>query len=606
MLRLIALILTGAWLLTVSTLAQDQDGEAVGETMEQAPSEVPEATVPQEIIEFLQDQRPTSELSDEELGQRAKQARQFARRKELSSGLRNDLQTISEQLRAERQARMAAKEDAQPPESSEHQAGEGEQPAAESLIREPLQAPKAEPEVPVEVTEFLSDERPTSELSLDEIGQKSRKVRQLLAIQGLDPTVKRQLRDVARQLQSERAGRQQSPETVTEQVEVQPDAQVRTSIAKEQAQTEQTEAPVEIAPAPPEIENKAREIIADDISAERLSDDQLSNRLKDMRTVLEEPGLSKKEQRALRKKLKAEREVLRSRMASAEPEAEAPKPGVEPVPGAPREETRMDMNWQASEALRDRRSPDALQTGQLRRRMAVYRDAMGSDQYQQQERDLWRSGYERDRRELRRRMVDERREREAYWGEQRRGGKLEIDVNVGVGQGGPPPEEIWADEVDDEEIEDQLLAAPRRQVQRRYSIEDFEEEPELREVMPGVEIDTIRFGFNEAFVREEEIDNLDRIAEAVEKILAARPGEVFLIEGHTDAVGSDAYNLSLSRQRAQAIKDALTTYYVIPADNLETIGYGERYLKIPTDEPEQENRRVGLRRVTPLVGELED
>jgi outer membrane protein OmpA-like peptidoglycan-associated protein len=238
--------------------------------------------------------------------------------------------------------------------------------------------------------------------------------------------------------------------------------------------------------------------------------------------------------------------------------------------------------------------------------MAVYRDAMGSDQYAQEERDLWRSGYERDRRELRRRMVDERREREAYWGEQRRGGKLEIDINVGVGQGGPPPEEIWADEVDDEEIEDQLLAAPRRQVQRRYSIEDFEEEPELREVMPGVEIDTIRFGFNEAFVREEEIGNLDRIAEAVEKILAARPGEVFLIEGHTDAVGSDAYNLKLSRQRAQAVKEALITYYVIPADNLETIGYGERYLKIPTDEPEQENRRVGLRRVTPLVGELDD
>ena len=361
----------------------------------------------------------------------------------------------------------------------------------------------------------------------------------MLAIQGLDPAVKRQLRDVARQLQSERAARQQSPETLTgtEPVEVQPEAQVQTDNATNQAQTEQPEAPVEIAPAPPEVENKARAIIADDVSAERLSDEQLSNRLKDMRTVLEEPGLSKKEQRALRKKLKAEREVLRSRMANAEPEAEAPKPGAEPVPGAPREETRMDMNWQASEVLRDRRSPDALQTGQLRRRMAVYRDAMGSDQYQQEERDFWRSGYERDRRELRRRMVDERREREAYWGEQRRGGKLEIDVNIGVGQGGPPPEEIWADEVDDEEIEDQLLAAPRRQVQRRYSIEDFEEEPELREVMPGVEIDTIRFGFNEAFVREEEIDNLDRIAEAIEKILAARPGEVFLIEGHTDAVG---------------------------------------------------------------------
>jgi outer membrane protein OmpA-like peptidoglycan-associated protein len=608
MLRLTAFILTGAWLFMVPAIAQDQDGEPVGESVEQSPAGDLEPSVPPEIVEFLQDQRPVSEFSDEELGRRSKQAREFARLKGLSPQLRDDLQTISEQLRAERQARMAAKQDTQTSESPVPEPGATEQPAAESTAQEPVEAPKAESSIPADVTEFLSDKRPVSGLSLEEIGQRSRKARQLLAIQGLDPAVKRQLRDVARQLQSERAARQNSPEASggSEQAEVQPEPSTPTGDAEKQAQTEPTETPVEVAAAPPEIQNKAREIIADDVSAERLSDEQLSNRLRDMRAVLEEPGLSKKEQRALRKKLKAEREVLRSRMANAQPEAEAPKPGAEPVPGAPRDETRMDMNWQASEALRDRRSPDALQKGQLRRRMAVYRDAMGSDQYAQEERDLWRSGYERDRRELRRRMVDERREREAYWGEQRRGGKLEIDINVGVGQGGLPPEEIWADEVDDEEIEDQLLAAPRRQVQRRYSIEDFEEEPELREVMPGVEIDTIRFGFNEAFVREEEIGNLDRIAEAVEKILAARPGEVFLIEGHTDAVGSDTYNLKLSRQRAQAVKEALITYYVIPADNLETIGYGERYLKIPTDEPEQENRRVGLRRVTPLVGELDD
>ena len=159
--RLIALILAGAWLTSpVSALAQDQDGEAVGETMEQAPSEAPEATVPQEIVEFLQDQRPATELSDEELGQRVKQARQFARLKGLSPELRNDLQTISEQLRAERQARMAAKQDTQTAESPEPQADATEQPAAESAVQEPVEAPKAESGVPAEVTEFLSDERP--------------------------------------------------------------------------------------------------------------------------------------------------------------------------------------------------------------------------------------------------------------------------------------------------------------------------------------------------------------------------------------------------------------------------------------------------------------
>jgi outer membrane protein OmpA-like peptidoglycan-associated protein len=115
----------------------------------------------------------------------------------------------------------------------------------------------------------------------------------------------------------------------------------------------------------------------------------------------------------------------------------------------------------------------------------------------------------------------------------------------------------------------------------------------------------VHFGFGEGFLREEEIDKLDRIAVVLEKVLAKNPDEVFLLEGHTDAVGSTAANLALSRQRAQAVKEALTTYYVIPAGNLKTVGLGERYLKIPTLQAEAENRRVSLARITPLVGELD-
>jgi outer membrane protein OmpA-like peptidoglycan-associated protein len=88
--------------------------------------------------------------------------------------------------------------------------------------------------------------------------------------------------------------------------------------------------------------------------------------------------------------------------------------------------------------------------------------------------------------------------------------------------------------------------------------------------------------------------------------LAASPDEVFMIEGHTDAVGSDASNLELSRQRSSAVKEALSTYYVIPEENLKTVGFGERYLKIPTAEPEAENRRVSIARITALVGALDE
>jgi outer membrane protein OmpA-like peptidoglycan-associated protein len=128
----------------------------------------------------------------------------------------------------------------------------------------------------------------------------------------------------------------------------------------------------------------------------------------------------------------------------------------------------------------------------------------------------------------------------------------------------------------------------------------------LRDAIARIEIDTIHFGFDEAFVREEEIENLDRIAGIMERILAAHPREVFVIEGHTDAVGSHAYNFRLSRQRARAVKQALATYYVIPEQNLRTVGYGERFLKIPTAEAEVENRRVAIARATALIGEVEE
>jgi outer membrane protein OmpA-like peptidoglycan-associated protein len=127
--------------------------------------------------------------------------------------------------------------------------------------------------------------------------------------------------------------------------------------------------------------------------------------------------------------------------------------------------------------------------------------------------------------------------------------------------------------------------------------------PDVRESLPGVEIDTIKFGFNEAFVREEEVQNLDRLGAIIERVVTAHPQELFVIEGHTDAVGSDAYNLKLSKQRAEAVRQILLEFYNIGEENLMTVGLGERYLKIPTPDPEQENRRVTVRRATPLLSE---
>ena len=45
----------------------------------------------------------------------------------------------------------------------------------------------------------------------------------------------------------------------------------------------------------------------------------------------------------------------------------------------------------------------------------------------------------------------------------------------------------------------------------------------------------------------------------------------------------------------------LSQQFVVPAENLTTQGYGEQYLKVPSQGPERENRRVTLRRITPLL-----
>ena len=71
--------------------------------------------------------------------------------------------------------------------------------------------------------------------------------------------------------------------------------------------------------------------------------------------------------------------------------------------------------------------------------------------------------------------------------------------------------------------------------------------------------------------------------------------------GHTDAVGNDVDNLSLSDRRAESVAVILTDVFQIPPENLVTQGYGERHLKVPVDGPSRENRRVAARRITPLL-----
>lgn len=142
---------------------------------------------------------------------------------------------------------------------------------------------------------------------------------------------------------------------------------------------------------------------------------------------------------------------------------------------------------------------------------------------------------------------------------------------------------------------------PVEQVQRLYSLEEVKRSPRVRDMVRRIDLDTIEFEFGSARIEESEIREIESLATAMERLLDENPAETFLIEGHTDAVGSETANLALSDRRAEAVARALTDVFGLPPENLVTQGYGEQYLKIDTQEPERENRRVAVRRITPLV-----
>jgi len=146
-----------------------------------------------------------------------------------------------------------------------------------------------------------------------------------------------------------------------------------------------------------------------------------------------------------------------------------------------------------------------------------------------------------------------------------------------------------------------LSEPPVEPVERVYTIDEVRHSARLRDKVRRIDLDTIEFATGSAEVSMSQAKTLRNVADAMSKVLEKDPGETFFVEGHTDAVGSDRSNLVLSDERAESVAVLLTEVYGVPAENLVTQGYGERFLKIRTPEAEQENRRVTIRRVTPLV-----
>jgi outer membrane protein OmpA-like peptidoglycan-associated protein len=157
------------------------------------------------------------------------------------------------------------------------------------------------------------------------------------------------------------------------------------------------------------------------------------------------------------------------------------------------------------------------------------------------------------------------------------------------------------DGASERDVYDALMAPPVERLQRGYSLEEVRRSYPLRQRMPRVDLDTINFAFASWDVDPAQYPKLERVADAMKRIIDRNPDEIFMIEGHTDAVGSDIDNLSLSDRRAETVAIILSDTFRVPPENLVTQGYGEEFLKVNTQAPSRENRRVAVRRITPLL-----
>ncbi len=196
-----------------------------------------------------------------------------------------------------------------------------------------------------------------------------------------------------------------------------------------------------------------------------------------------------------------------------------------------------------------------------------------------------------------------------------------VGIGIGVGALGigvglalaPPPMTVPRDryiveyeDASDDDLYEALSAPPLGRLERGYSLDEIRYSSTLRDYMRRIDLDTINFEFGSFEVARDQYPKLARLARTIQRMLERNEAEMFLIEGHTDAVGSDEDNLTLSDRRAESVADILIYEFGVPVENLVTQGYGEQYLKINTEAPERLNRRVALRRITPLLGEFSD
>ena len=102
------------------------------------------------------------------------------------------------------------------------------------------------------------------------------------------------------------------------------------------------------------------------------------------------------------------------------------------------------------------------------------------------------------------------------------------------------------------------------------------------------------FASNSAQLSPQATKTLDELGKALSS--SDLKSYCFVVEGHTDSIGSDAHNLTLSQRRAQSVVRYLEDTFHIDSDRLQAVGYGKQkpIADNGTEEGRQKNRRVQI------------
>ena len=139
------------------------------------------------------------------------------------------------------------------------------------------------------------------------------------------------------------------------------------------------------------------------------------------------------------------------------------------------------------------------------------------------------------------------------------------------------------------EAEGKFVQSLRNRSTRSLSMGERAQITTMVKDKPKIDLE-INFDYNSDRVSAKSLPSVQALGRAL-----ANPdlkGSTFIVAGHTDAAGSDAYNQELSERRADSIKRYLVEKSGISSTDLVTVGYGKTQLKDPANPLAEVNRRV--------------